>query len=798
MFRHSLLIACRSLRVSKKFTLIAVAGLSLGITTWLFIMLYVADEVSFDNYNVNARRIFRINTDIKTGDSYSFKATTSPAIGPALVSQFPEVEKVVRILPEALLVKKADGYLHETRAAYADTTIFDVFSLPLIAGNPKTALLAPNAVVINESTARKYFNSTGVVGNTIYFSGDSAAHLITGVMRDIPANSHFQFDWLLSMQSLKISSNKAFNAFYPFSTYLLLKENAKPAQLENAFPVFLKAHLDFLDDMEKAGNYIRLNLIALTDIHLKSNRSDELGVNGNYSYLQIFSVIAFAILILACINFINLSIARFSKRAKETGVRKVLGAGKPGLITRFLCESFLVAAMATLVSMLAYWFLLPAFNVLTGKNMSLATIGWKTLLGMIITAIVITGLLAGLYPAFSLSSFQPVKVLKGNFFLAPGKSHFRNTLVVFQFTVSVAMIIGTGVVFSQLQFMLHKDPGFSSSQRMIVKNINELRGNKASLFKDGVNRLNGVSSASLSSFYPAGDRRWTYFLSFRETGIQSQLWPVDADYLSTLNMQIVTGRNFSEQFRTDSSALLLNETAAAMLGIAKDPLNRQITLKNFTYQVIGVVKDFHFGSLKDHIQPLAMVLMTPGIKKLQGDGPDNLIIKTNRANYPQLLDESGKIWKSLSNNHPLVYSFMDQDLLSRYNQEQTMGKLFTIFSALAILIACTGLFGLTAYNLEVRRRELSIRKVLGANLAAVLVLLSKDFMKLVLLAIAIAVPVAWLVMHKWLDGYAYHTRVNAWIIVSAATSTLLFAIVTVSYHAIRGANINPVVNLKAE
>jgi len=798
MLYQAITTAFRSLLANKKFTFLNIIGLALGISTYLFIVLYVADELSFDSYNINAGRIYRVNTNIKSGETYSAKATTSPAIGPALANQFPEVEKATRLLTEALLVKKGDQYIHENKVAYCDSSIFDVFTLPLIAGNAQTALLAPNSVVISESTALKYFNGTNAVGQPMYFARDSVAHQVTAVMRDIPVNSHFHFDILLSMVPVSISRNKAFNAFYPFSTYLLLKQYTNSQQLEAAFPAFLKTHLDFLDEMEKTGNYIRINLTPLKDIHLKSNRQDELSNNGSYRYLQIFSVIAIFILFIACINFINLSTAQLSKRAKETGVRKVLGASRSHLIAKFLCESLIAATIAALIAIITFWLLLPAFNSIAGKNMSLSTVGWMPLITSIVSAVVVTGLLAGSYPAILLSAFNPVKVLTGNSLAGFTTNSLRNALVVFQFSVSIIMIVGTLVVYDQLNFIRQKDPGFKREQRLVLKNMNELPGNGSLLFKDAIAKISGVKAATLSSFYPMGDRRWNYFISVAGSGLQTQLWPVDENYVGTLGIQVLHGRNFSDQLKTDSSSIIINETAARMFGISKNPINQSVTLRNMKYNIIGVVKDFNFSSLKENITPLAMILMSATIRKYEGDGPDNLIVTISSENFQQMLQQAANKWKLLSGNHPFAYSFLDQDFIAAYNQEQRMGKLFFIFSCLAIFIACMGLFALATYNLELRNREISIRKVLGASVPGIVLLLSKDFFRLVLLAIIISIPTAWIFAQQWLQGYAYHTTVHAWVIASASFGAILLAMLTISYQAIKGAQTNPAQHLKMD
>src|SRR5665213_406099 len=597
MFRNSIKTALRSLLKNKGFTFLNIFGLALGLVTCLLIVFYVSDELSFDKYNIKADRIFRVNTDLKTGATISTRAIASPAIAAALINSFPEVEKAVRFLPGGKqLFKKADEFVQEDKVLYCDPDIFDVFTLPMMDGDPKTALREPNSVVITESTAKKYFNNTRVVGQNLIIASNGntvTLHKITGVIRDIPEQSHFHFDFLLSMADVPVSYLKTFATILPFSTYVLLKPGVDYQRLEAKFPSLVMKNLDFEAASEKQGDYYRLNLIPLTAIHLKSNRTDELENNGDEQYVQIFSATALFILLIACINFINLSTARSSDRAREVGVRKVLGSPRKYLVGQFLSESILITFVAALLAVTAGWILLPTFNQLSGKHLSITAQVFTWLLPSLTATVLVVGILAGVYPAFFLSSFRPVHVLKGKLSVGLKGSNLRNFLVVLQFSISIFLIIGTLVIFNQLQYIQNKDLGFKRNEVLVVKNINALDENQAIILKQEVKQLPGVADATLSSFLPTGSRRWTNWISTSTDGIQTQFWPVDEDYLPTLGIKLSNGRDFSRLFPTDSSAIIVNETAAKMLSVSADPLNQTIYKEDLKkeFHIIGVVKD---------------------------------------------------------------------------------------------------------------------------------------------------------------------------------------------------------------
>ncbi|HTI10425.1 MAG TPA: ABC transporter permease [Puia sp.] len=802
MFQHYLKTAVRNLLKNKGFTFLNILGLTLGLTSFLLILFYVTDELRYDRYNTNADRIFRVNTDLKSGATVSSRAITAPIIASALADNFPEVEKTVRLLRSGARIKMGEELVYEDKVAYSDAGIFGIFTLPMIEGDPATALTAPNSIVITERAAKKYFNTTRVLGQTLTLVDDdniSTIHKITGVIRNIPEQSHFNFDFLLSMVTVQISYTTQFNELFPFSTYILLKPGADYKNLEAKFPALMRKNLSFLDQMEKNGDYLRINLTPLTAIHLRSNRTNELGTNGNIQYVHILSAIALLILLIACVNFMNLSTARSANRAREVGVRKVLGSPRKYLVAQFLSESIIITLAATLLAMAAAWALLPLFNQLSGKDLTIT----RSMLGWLITALlviaILVGVLAGSYPAFFLSAFQPIDVLKGRFMATGFKGGgLRSVLVVFQFSISIFLIIGTLVIYHQLHYIQNKNLGFNRNQVLVVKNVSTL-GN-SSLLKNEVKQLPGVLDATLSSFLPTGHRRWINYVSNHTDHIETQFWPVDANYLNTMGMTLAKGRDFSNLLSTDSSGMIVNETAAKLLGYSFDPLGKKVYYgqDEKEYHIIGVVKDFNFSSLRDNISPVVMMMMTSFERRKEGDGADALSVRVNAGNIPALVARIRRIWSTLSPHQQFEYSFMDEDFDALYRTEQRLGQLFIIFTTLAILIACLGLFGLAAYAAEQRHREISIRKILGAEISALVLLLSKDFIKLILIAILITAPLAWWGMNKWLENFAYREGIQWWAFGIAALASVAIAFLTIGYQSLKAAMVNPVEGLRAE
>jgi putative ABC transport system permease protein len=796
MRRLQLLLAVRNLQRNRGFTLLNILGLTLGLTTFLCITLFVVDEFRYDRYNRNADRIYRVNSDMKLTDHISYMADAAPPVAATLRDNYPDVQTAVRLLPQAgHRFLKGTRPIREDRIVICDPAIFDVFTLPMIAGNPATALQTPHSLVITETTAHKYFNSTNVVGQTLKDLDDTISYTITGVIRDMPAQSSFHYDLFATTRGTWLDRPNSYYAMFPMSTFVLLKPGANANTLQSKLSTFMETW-DPHYNPKDSSFYLRLSLMPLTDIHLRSNRTDELQPNGSIQTIYIFSAIAAFVLLLAAINFMNLSTARSTARAREVGVRKVLGSARTALIGQFLTESFITTFFATVLALGLTALLLPFFNRLADKSLTLdsQTLGWLLPALALIAAVV--GLLAGIWPAFFLSAFRPVDVLKGQPTIGLKGSALRNTLVVFQFSVSLFLIIGTLMVYRQLKFIRDKDLGFDRSQILVVNNVSHLP-DPVTLKKEAL-RLPEVTDASLSDFLPTNDHRWHNYGLLRGSAgnsIETQFWLVDADYVPTLQMKIVSGRNLSTQFGTDSTAVVINETAARVYGITDEPLNKTIAF-HYTggvvpFHVVGVVQDFNFASLRDNVTPLAMVInrMEPA---------DNLILRVRAEHLAATIDRIHSGWSALAPHEPFSYSFMDADFDALYHSEQRMGKIAILFSVLAIAIACLGLFGLAAYAADRRVKEIGIRKVLGANEANIIALLSRDFLKLIFVATLITAPLAWLALNKWLDNFAYRTTLDAWIFVAAGILVALIALATTFFQSLRAAVRNPVDTLRNE
>lgn len=812
MIKNYIKTAFRSLYKNKGFTAINILGLALGLATCLLIVFYVVDELSYDRYNTKADRIYRVNEDLKLGENKVQYAVAMPPLAKTLKAEYSYVEDAVRIKRAGTThVKKGSINIIENSVAFADASIFNVFTLPMISGDPKTALLDPHTVVITESTAKKYFNTTNAVGKFILFN-DKENFKVTGVIKDVPKQSHFNFDFFVSLESFPDSRlNEWLRSDY--NTYVLLKNAKDHEKLAASFPALLQkfsgsqmqSELGMsVAQFEKGGSFFRMNLIALTDIHLKSNLSGELGPNSTTQYVYIFSAIALFILLIACVNFMNLSTARSSNRSREVGVRKVLGSSRKNLIFQFLAESVLVTLVATVIAVIAASAVLPFFNQLSGKEITLTVESLKWLVPSLLAVVLVVGSLAGSYPAFFLSAFQPVDVLKGKLSAGFKGGGLRSFLVVFQFFVSILLIIGTLVIHNQLNFIQTKNLGYNRNQVLVVKNSGELN-QQAKVFKQELANLPGVKNATLTGFLPTNGWRNTriYFKDAtydQKKSLFPQSWEIDADYIPTMDMKMAAGRNFSKEMQSDSSAVIINEAAAKFLGFA-DPVNQTIyqslggdrnkdgSANVKECHIVGVVKDFHFNSLREKIEPMVLTY---------GQNPGALAIRVSTSNISNLMAQIKGKWSALSPNVQIDYSFMDQDFDASYRSEQRIGQIFVIFTSLAIIIACLGLFGLAAYAAEQRTKEIGIRKVLGADVSVIVAMLSKDFIKLVCIAIVIASPFAWYVMNKWLQDFAYRVNIQWWVIAGAGAGALLIAFITISFQSIKAALANPVESLRSE
>jgi putative ABC transport system permease protein len=807
MIKNYIKTAFRNLMKNKGFTFINVFGLTLGLATCLLIVFYVFDELSYDRYNTKADRIYRINNEIKFGGmENSFAVTPSPAAA-ALKADFPEVEQAVRLRDRGgNQVRKDNQDIQEDRMVYADSNIFKVFTLPMLQGDPAKALIAPHSIVITEKMAQKYFGHVNAVGEVLTIN-DSVRYKVTGVIKNIPPQSHFHFDFFMSMSTIP-ENHEATWFNNNFATYVLLKPGADPRAFKVKLPAFIERHaagqlqaalhMDF-KTFEKNGGYFRFNIIPLTNIHLRSASSNEIEPGGNISYVYIFSATAIFILLIACVNFMNLSTARSANRAKEVGVRKVLGSPRKALVAQFLTESIMVTLVGAVLAVLTAWAFLGLFNQLSGKELTITgqILGW--LLPAMLIIIVVVGCLAGSYPALFLSGFQPIQVLKGK--LAGGfkGSGLRSILVVIQFAISIFLIVGTLVISNQLHFIQNKDLGYKRDHVLVIQNTWAL-GNAAKTFKQEVKQIAGVQQASLSNALPT-DLNTNSSSFFREPvadqkhAVLTYNWSVDEDFIPTLGIKMAAGRNFSRAMATDTAAVVINEAFAKLLGYTDpvgqavyEPADATITKTN-KLQIIGVVKDFNFKSLRDNVSPMLLQL---------NQGSSQMSVRINTANIPAMLDNIKSKWHTLSPNRQFSYTFLDQNFDALYRSEQRTGAISIAFTSLAIIIACLGLFGLAAYAAEQRTKEIGIRKVLGANIATIVGMLSKDFIRLVLVAIVIAVPAGWWAMHSWLQSFAYRQEIQWWVPAVAGITAIAIALITISFQSVKAALTNPVKSLRSE
>jgi len=809
MLRNYLKIAIRNLWKNKTFSFINIAGLAIGLSCFLLIALYVLDELSFDKYNANADRIYRINSDIRFGGADLHMPVSSDMMGPVLKKDYPQIEQYTRLYTfnGDKLVKKGNDYISEGHVAHADSTFFDVFTFPAIEGDTRTALNEPNTVVLTESMAKKYFNSVHALGKNIEIKDEkSPLYKVTAVIKDMPENSHFRFDFLFSMKN--VDYNWGQFTSHNFYTYLLLKKGTDYKAFEKNFDQYIDKYvlpeakqfmnINSMDEFKKAGNSLVYTLMPLTKIHLHSNRPYELTASGNIQYVYIFSAVALFILIIACINFMNLTTARSANRAREVGIRKVLGTDKGQLINQFLFESTSMVIFSLLIAIVGVWLVLPLFNDVAAKQMTASSLFTPYTLPLLIALPFVVGLMAGAYPAFFLSAFRPIEVLKGKLKLGTKSGSLRSVLVVIQFATSIILIIGTVVVYRQLHYIQSRNLGFNKDQVLIVNGVGALNNNMTA-FKNDVLQLPGVSSGTLGGYLPVtnsyrSDNTFsTEAVMTTKTGFDMQNWLIDYDYIKTMGMEIIKGRNFSRDFGSDSSAIIINETTAKIIGY-KDPIGKQLfrsvdngRIKPFT--IIGVVRNFNFETLHHEVGPLSFLLST-------GGGLASFKITT--ADINQLVAQVESKWKSMAPGLPFSYRFLDDSFNEMYRSEQRVGKIALVFSVLAILIACLGLFGLATFIAEQRTKEIGIRKVLGASVQGIVQMLSKDFMRLVAVSFVIAAPTAWYFMHKWLQDFAYRINISWWIFVAAGLAALLIALVTVSFQAIRAAITNPVKSLRTE
>jgi putative ABC transport system permease protein len=803
MIRNYLLIAWRNLRSQPFLSFLNIFGLALGLASCLLITLYVVDELSYDRFHEKADRIYRINVDATFGGTEQSLTQVGDPMGETLKKDYPQVEEYVRFydVNGSKIVRKGNESIDEHRSVFADPTLFNVFTLPALFGNTKTALNAPNSVVITESTARKYFGTPDVVGKTLEVN--KAPYTVTAVIRDIPQNSHFNFDFIFSMKNVKYDWGNYLTS--NFQTYVVLKEGTDYTAFNRNFSQMIEKYLFpqakqkmkmvSAKDFNRGGNRLVFSLFPLTDIHLRSDRRAELDVNGNSQFVAVFSAVALFVLLIACVNFMNLSTARSAKRAKEVGIRKTMGTNRQSLIGQFLAESILTVTLSLLLALGFAALIMPFFNELAAKTLSVNRLFAIPILPFLLLLPIGVGLVAGSYPAFFLSGFNPIAVLKGTKGNGLRKSNFRNALVVFQFATSVILIIGTLIVYRQLNYIQTKNLGFDKEQILIIDGTHAL-GSNVDAFKNEVLTLPGVTAGTLSGFLPVStsQRNGRTFskerVSSSDNRIDTQSWFVDYDYIETMGMKMVKGRSFSKDFGEDSSAVVINESMARLLGYT-NPVGQKIYSGDDAtpLTIIGVVNDFNYESLRKTIGPLVLNL---------GTSTALASFRVNTQNLPNLLKQAEAAWQKMPTGVQFSYRFMDEAFDTMYRAEQRIGQIALTFAGLAILIACLGLFGLATYMAEQRTKEIGIRKVLGASNTGIVTLLSRDFLKLVLIAIVIASPIAWYAMNQWLQDFAYKITTEWWVFALAGVLAIGIALLTVSFQSIKAALMNPVKSLRSE
>jgi putative ABC transport system permease protein len=790
MIKNYFKIAIRNILRNKVFTAINVLGLSIGLCCCLMLFLYVKHELSYDKFIENSDSIFRLWLHEEMNGNVSDFPITSLPYGPALVKDFPEVINMARISSmQDGTFSNNNKEIQRVSFLYADTSFLKIFSIKLVSGNIETALEASNSLVLTKTLAEKLFEKEDPIGKAIRLN-NSQNLMITAVVEDFPDNSHLKFDALLPMENI-LSNPKSFKGWdgnFSFYSYILLNKFADPVSLAKKFPELMEEHVN--KKGRQFGSITDLHIRNIKDIHLHSNTPYELKAGGNLSNIYIFSAIAFFILIIACINFMNLSTARSLKRAKEIGIRKVLGSYKSKIIGQFLGESVLLCFIAMVFALIFIEIFQPYFNQFTGLNLSLYNSSNRLLLAGLPFAVIFVGIIAGSYPAFFMSAFKPVKVLKGNVEKSNRKVNLRNALVILQFIISVALIVSTIIIYQQIDFLNNKNFGYKKAGLLVLSLDNKTQQGAFEVLKNEFLNLNGVENVSGSSALPVeGLTQNGYFPEGWDKPMMLHLLEVDKDYIDTYKMEIVDGRNFSDKFKTDKNAFLINETAAKKIGW-NEAVGKTIR-RDTIHKVVGVVKDFHFTSLHIEIAPLVISLIPK-------DEIYVMTIKVNSQNLSQTLEAIKEIWNTVLPDQTLSYSFLDKRFENIYLAETRFGTIFISFTFLAIFIACLGLLGLSAFMAEQRTKEIGIRKVLGASQGLIFRLLSKNYIILVFIANLIAWPIVWFGMTRWLENFAYSINISLFPFVWSLIISILISIVIIYIQTSKVVNSNPVDALKYE
>lgn len=810
MIKNHLKIAWRNLKKRPFFTFLNTFGLAIGMAGGLLISLYIHDELSFDKMFTDADRIHRINLDVKFGGAAVVSGEATAPMASAMERDFPQVESTVRFRNlGSMLFKKVDSEknVKELHVAYADSTFFDMFGIKLLFGDSKNALKEPNTLVLTRSAAEKHFGINRALGQQLTLD-NTTTYTITGIIDDLPKNSFLKDRTVFLAMSGDQNAQEADWGSHNYFTFIKVVEgtNMKDFQvpLQSMLGKYVIPYAQAFypgiteEEFIASGNYLNYSTIPLTDIHLYSDMETELSPNSSVQNVYILSFIGLFLILLASVNFMNLSTAHSLKRAKEIGVRKTLGSDKPEIIRQFLIESCFIAFISLLLALAIATLALPFFNDLSGKAISLPfnnPFSWLILL----STTLILGLFSGSYPAFFMSKFMPIKVLKGGGTSSVGGGKMRNSLVVFQFSVSVFLIVSTLVVYQQLNFIQNKDLGFAKDRVLIINDV-YAAGSNLEAFKKEVQQLGDVKSVTISGFLPTPSFRGS--TSFYKDGAKDQentmnmqRWTVDHDYISTMDIAIVAGRNFDKKFGADSTAIILNESAVGILGVTPHDalgmrLSRGLNDDNpVFYTVIGIAKNFHFESLREDIGALSLSL---------GNSTGSMAVKLQAGDFSRSIASIEGIWNNMAPGQLFNYSFMEEVFNTTYQADQRLGRIFVVFTILSILIACLGLFGLAAFNAEKRTKEIGIHKIMGASVSQITYKLTFDFLRLVGIAILISLPLGWYTMNKWLEDFSYRIEIGWKVFALASFLVILISILTVGYQSIKAAIVNPIKSLRTE
>jgi putative ABC transport system permease protein len=795
MFKNYLKIALRNIKKHKGYSLINIAGLTIGMTCCLLILLWVKDELSYDRYNENAGRIYRITYAEEIGNAYDHYAVPPFIAAPTFAAEIPGIITYTRLWKRTGLIKHNEDNYDEQNIFYVDKDFFKIFSHEFIEGNPVTALDNPGSIVLTRDMAVKIFGKTSALGESLNLSADGDLR-VTGVIENVPRNSHFHFNYLVSINTIQGRRTDYLKDWFVISgwSYILLEESAEARMVEQRLAPVVEKHAGA--DAQKYGQKMFYFLQPLTDIHLKSNLEGEIEGNGDIRYVYVFSLIAVFILLIACINFMNLSTARSANRGKEVGLRKVLGAHKKRLVVQFLTESTGFAFVALILSVSLVWLVIPAFNGLTGKEITVTSLFSVPVLFGLFSLVVFSGLAAGSYPALYLSSFQPIDTIRQKLQRGSRKSILRNVLVIVQFSISIILIISTFIVLKQLHFMKNQKLGFKKEQVLAVHIRGQGVAQQFEAFKNELKKNADILEASYSNGVPGQvNTILTTFLEGQPDKVSFTFDYIFADYdfLKTYEIELLQGRDFSRDFGADKDgAFLINETALSKLGWGEGTLGKKIGYSREVMRpIVGIVKDFHYLSLKEIIGPLA-IFLRPGRDTY-------LSIKMNTDDISRTLSYIEKNWYSFEKERRFEYFFVDENFDALYHSEERLSQIITFFSFVSIFVACLGLFGLASYTAEQSTKEIGIRKVLGASAASIVFRLSRNFIKWVLVANLIAWPVSYIVLKNyWLSNFPFRVPISILTFIAAGLIALCIAVLTVSFQSLKAALANPVDSVKYE